>query len=113
MHKLLLAVMLLAFVGRLTAFSCDFGRFGCIPSCMFQNCATGYCESGTCTCSRCANGSPITGHIGVSLGGGGAVPVDGGEFLGLSNSLEVPEEEEDVEEEEGFEGEEGEEGGEQ
>lgn len=38
--------------------SCDWGRFGCIPSCMVQNCATGYCGGdGICRCSRCGSGS--------------------------------------------------------
>mmetsp|Transcript_592 Transcript_592/g.535 ORF Transcript_592/g.535 Transcript_592/m.535 type:complete len:107 (-) Transcript_592:160-480(-) len=103
MNKLLLVVMFLAFIGRLTAFSCDFGRFGCIPSCMFQNCATGYCEKGICTCDRCAKGSAVKGSVGISIGGGGAappVPVDGG-FLAFYEGGEG------AEGEEGFEGEEG------
>merc|ERR1712080_815582 len=33
------------------------GRWACVPSCMAQNCATGYCRGGTCRCSRCGRGS--------------------------------------------------------
>ena len=33
--------------------SCDFGRFGCINSCQWQDCSTGYCSGGICRCSRC------------------------------------------------------------
>mmetsp|Transcript_30763 Transcript_30763/g.27971 ORF Transcript_30763/g.27971 Transcript_30763/m.27971 type:complete len:99 (-) Transcript_30763:147-443(-) len=95
MNKIILVVMLLAFVGRLTAFSCALGRFGCVPSCMAQNCATGYCENDVCTCSRCDNGSAVKGNIGVNVGIGFLVASEGGE-----------------EGFEGFEGFEGEEGGE-
>lgn len=33
--------------------SCGVGRPACVTSCMVQNCATGYCDNGTCVCSRC------------------------------------------------------------
>ena len=34
--------------------SCYAGRFGCIMSCKWQDCSTGYCQGGTCVCSRCS-----------------------------------------------------------
>lgn len=40
--------------------SCYAGRAGCISSCQWQNCGTGYCRGGwggTCVCSRCDNGN--------------------------------------------------------
>lgn len=37
--------------------SCELGRFGCVHSCQYQNCATGYCNSKkVCICSRCGKG---------------------------------------------------------
>ena len=41
--------------------SCQYGRPGCMASCMVQSCGTGYCPGGTngiCVCSRCGNGPP-------------------------------------------------------
>ncbi len=40
--------------------SCYAGRAGCISSCQWQNCGTGFCRGGwggTCVCSRCENGN--------------------------------------------------------
>jgi hypothetical protein len=33
--------------------SCYLGRWGCIKSCQWQHCSTGYCSGGICECSRC------------------------------------------------------------
>jgi hypothetical protein len=33
--------------------SCILGRYGCIRSCQWQHCSTGYCDNGVCRCSRC------------------------------------------------------------
>jgi len=63
MNILKIAIWLFALVALfngVTALSCNAGRAGCIASCMFQKCSTGYCsegERGVCICSRCGNGS--------------------------------------------------------
>ncbi len=38
---------------RIKRQSCSAGRVACILSCKWQDCDTGYCINGTCTCRRC------------------------------------------------------------
>ena len=62
MKKFILALFCIIFslciIGA-SAWTCDIGRPACIPSCMLQNCATGYCDviRKICVCSRCKNGT--------------------------------------------------------
>ena len=43
---------------RIKRGSCDLGRWACVSSCQVQNCGTGYCRYGVCSCSRCGRGKP-------------------------------------------------------
>ncbi len=63
--KLCIGLLLLFIFGisEVNAIVCYYGRAGCVPACIVQNCATGYCSApprdgaiGTCVCSRCGIG---------------------------------------------------------
>tara|TARA_R100001163_G_C5068282_1_gene208320 strand:- start:6697 stop:6990 length:294 start_codon:yes stop_codon:yes gene_type:complete len=54
-------ITILIFVKSSYQISCILGRAGCYASCTAQNCATGYCNDGTCVCSRCGEGPWVKG----------------------------------------------------
>ena len=63
-----LAVLFIVGLNSAEAISCKAGRAGCVPSCMLQNCATGYCnKDDICVCSRCNDGPVINSPPDITI----------------------------------------------